>query len=215
MLVRSTTDKWTTAIYINFYSKPQQFRLFNSVKYEKKTIPLFPQLYFVLILRYNIHSVIFLKNHQIPKIYSKNKNFIIHFSLYYNSNSTTTILQNLLNIKLINDHIEHSCFLNLDTNTNTNQNSSSSLHLNKFNKLDLSIPNIQIFITFVQNIITSDPSHQDYIHSCIRGTYNKSLLFLIIAGHYKILSKENDHHQHNNVAIIINSKNYTYRQHSM
>ncbi|CAF3958751.1 unnamed protein product, partial [Rotaria sp. Silwood1] len=133
-----------------------------------KNNPLIPSITFPFAssLQYSSSDILkkslitLIEDHQIPKIYFKNKNFIIHFSPY--SSSTTTIPQNLLNIKLINDHIEHSCFLNLDTNTNTNQNSSSSLHLNKSNKLDLSIPDVQIFITFVQNIITSDPSHQGY-----------------------------------------------------
>ncbi|CAF3244150.1 unnamed protein product [Rotaria sp. Silwood2] len=215
LLVRSRTDKWTTAIDINVYSKNQQFRLFNSVKYGKNN-PLIPSTIFPFdsSLQYSSSDILkkslitLIEDHQIPKIYFKNKNFIIHFSPY--SNSTTTIPHNLSNIKLINDHIEHSCFLNLDTNTNTNQNSPSSLHLNKSNKLDLSVPDIQIFMIFVQNIITSDPSHQGYIHSCIRGTYNKNLLFFNIAGHYKYCPKKKNHHQHNNVAIIINIKNYTY-----
>ncbi|CAF4753492.1 unnamed protein product [Rotaria sp. Silwood1] len=215
LLVRSAADKWTTAIDINVYSKNQQFRLFNSVKYGKNN-PLIPSITFPFAssLQYSSSDILekslitLIEDHQIPKIYFKNKNFIIHFSPY--SSSTTTIPQNLLNIKLINDHIEHSCFLNLDTNTNTNQNSSSSLHLNKSNKLDLSIPDIRIFITFVQNIIISDPSHQGYIRSCIRRTYNNNLLFFNIAGYYKYCSKKKDHHQHNNVAIIINIKNYTY-----
>ncbi|CAF1377440.1 unnamed protein product [Rotaria sp. Silwood1] len=186
LLVRSAADKWTTAIDINVYSKNQQFRLFNSVKYGKNN-PLIPSITFPFAssLQYSSSDILekslitLIEDHQIPKIYFKNKNFIIHFSPY--SSSTTTIPQNLLNIKLINDHIEHSCFLNLDTNTNTNQNSSSSLHLNKSNKLDLSIPDIRIFITFVQNIIISDPSHQGYIRSCIRRTYNNNLLFFNIA----------------------------------
>ncbi|CAF1274921.1 unnamed protein product [Rotaria sordida] len=217
LLVRSAADKWITAIDINVYSKNQQFRLFNSVKYGKNN-PLIPSTTFPFdsSLQYSFSDILkkslitLIENHQIPKIYFKNKNFIIHFPPYSNSNSTTTIPQNLLNIKIINDHRDHSYFLNLDINTNTNQNSSSSLHPNQSNKLDLSIPDVQIFITFVQNIITSDPSHQGYIHSCIRGTYNKSLLFFNIAGHYKYCPKKKDHHQHNNVAIIINSKTYTY-----
>ncbi|CAF3865984.1 unnamed protein product [Rotaria sp. Silwood1] len=104
LLVRSAADKWTTAIDINVYSKNQQFRLFNSVKYGKNN-RLIPSITFPFAssLQYSSSDILkkslitLIEDHQIPKIYFKNKNFIIHFSPY--SSSTTTIPQNLLNIK--------------------------------------------------------------------------------------------------------------------
>ena len=82
--------------------------------------------------------------------------------------------------------------------------------IKKINSLDLSIDNTQIFTSFIKNIITSDPSHQDYIHSYAGGTYNKNLLFFNIAGNYRYCPKKNGHHQRNTITIMINTKNYTY-----
>lgn len=69
---------------------------------------------------------------------------------------------------------------------------------------------MQVFLNFVGNIITSEPSHQGYIHSCVHGIYNKDLLFFDIAGNYRYCPKKKGHHKRNTVAIMINTKNYTY-----
>ena len=118
--------------------------------------------------------------------------------------------RNFINIESINKHINNSSFPYLYTNINASQNLSHSLHVNKINNLNLPVPDIQIFTNFVENIITSDPSHQGYIHSCLRGTYNKDLLFFNIAGNYRYCPKRNGHHQRNTVAIMINTKSRTY-----
>ena len=45
LLVQNIRKEWTLAIDINVYSKSQQFRLFNSVKYGKNN-PLVPSAIF-------------------------------------------------------------------------------------------------------------------------------------------------------------------------
>ncbi|CAF1534855.1 unnamed protein product, partial [Rotaria sp. Silwood1] len=108
-----------------------------------------------------------------------NKKIVIDLSSIYNSITTPSC--NLLNINLINQHIDPSSFRNLSTNINTDRNLSHSIHVITINNLNLSLSDIQIFLSFVENIITSDPSHQGYVHSCVRGIYNENLLFFNLA----------------------------------
>ncbi|CAF1223257.1 unnamed protein product [Adineta steineri] len=215
LLVQNKTNEWVTAIDINVYSNNQQFRLFNSVKYGKNnplilstTFPFDSQLQYSFSDLLKKSLITFIENDQLPKIYFKNEKFV--FDLSISSNSTIKISQNFINIEPINQHMKHSSFSHPHPNINTNQNLSRSLHPNKINNLNLSVPDMSIFIDFVENIITSDPSHQGYICSCARGTYNTNLLFFNIAGKYKYCPKKNGHHQRNNVAIMINTKDYTY-----
>ncbi|CAF4204590.1 unnamed protein product, partial [Adineta steineri] len=186
-----------------------------SVKYGKNnplilstTFPFDSQLQYSFSDLLKKSLITFIENDRLPKIYFKNEKFV--FDLSTSSNSTITKLQNFTNIEPINQHMKHSSFSHPHPNINTNQNLSRSLHLNKINNLNLSVPDMSIFIDFVENIITSDPSHQGYICSCARGTYNTNLLFFNIAGKYKYCPKKNRHHQRNNVAIMINTKDYTY-----
>ncbi|CAF4807066.1 unnamed protein product [Rotaria sp. Silwood1] len=74
-----------------------------------------------------------------------------------------------------------SSFCNPSTIINTDRNSANSMDVNAINKLNLSATDIQIFLNFVENVITSEPSHRGYVHSCVRGTLNKNLLFFNIA----------------------------------
>jgi hypothetical protein len=217
LVVRNKTNEWTTAIDINVYCNNQQFRLFNSVKYGKNN-PLIPSITFPYDSGLEFSSSDLLKNslitfiddNQIPKIYFENKRFIIQSTGTCNPKSIDEILENFPNIKLINDYIEKSSFLILNKNINTSQNLPHLFHASTIDKIDLSLPNIQLFIPFVENIITSDPSYHGYIHSCVRGTSNKHLLFFNIGGNYRYCPKRNGHHQRNTVAIMINTKNHTY-----
>ncbi|CAF1410872.1 unnamed protein product, partial [Rotaria sp. Silwood1] len=116
---------------------------------------------------------------QISKIYFKNKKFVIDLSSV--SNPITTLSCNFININLINQHIDPTSFCNPSTIINTDRNSANSMDVNAINKLNLSATDIQIFLNFVENIITSEPSHRGYVHSYVRGTLNKNLLFFNIA----------------------------------
>jgi hypothetical protein len=217
LLVRNKTNEWTIAIDINVYSKNQQLRLYNSVKYGKNN-PLIPSITFPFdsqlqnsfsdLLKKSL--ITFIENDQIPKIHFNNKKFVIDLSSTSNSNLNINMSQNFINIEIINEHIDNSSVAYPCTNINANQNLSHSLHANQINNLDLSVPDIQIFTNFVENIITSDTSHQGYIHSCVRGSYNKHLLFFNIAGNYRYCPKKNGHHLRNTVAIMVNTKNSTY-----
>lgn len=147
---------------------------------------------------------------QIPIIYFKNNKFQINSPFTSSSDSVNPILKKFIHIELINEHISKSSYLHINTNINPIQDFSHSTHICKINSIGLHDQHIKIFTTFVENIIKSDPYHQGYIHSCIPGIQNKSLLFFNIAGNYRYCPKKNAHHQINSVAIMINTKNCTY-----
>ena len=214
-LIVQNIKEWTLAIDINVYSNNHQFRFFNTVKYGKNN-PLVPSTIFPSDrqLQYSSFDLLkksfitFIDNNYVSKIYFRNNKFMIGLSSL--SHSLTILSHNSININLINKHIDYSASRNLYTNIDTAQNPLNTLHDKKINSLDLSIDNTQIFTSFIKNIITSDPSHQGYIYSCARGIYNKNLLFFNIAGNYRYCPKKNGHHQRNTIAVMINTKNYTY-----
>lgn len=217
LLVRNKTNQWTLVIDINVYSKNQQFRLFNCVKYGKNN-PLIPSITFPFHYQLNFSLsdflqkslITFIEDHEIPKIYFKNKKFLFDSSFTSNLNSIIPISQNFINIELINEHIANSSFPHIYTHINASQNFSHSPHTHRIHSIDSHEQEIEIFTTFVENIIKSDPSHQGYIHSCVRGTYSNNLLFFNITGNYRYCPKKKTHHKSNTVAIMINTKNATY-----
>jgi hypothetical protein len=217
LLIRNKKNEWTIAIDTHVYSKNQQFRLFNCVKYGKNnplipstTYPFDHQSHFLSddLLRKSLITLI--DDDQIPNIYFKNNKFQINTSFNDSPNLINLKAKNFTNIQLINEHIDNSSFLFMYTNSNPIQNFSHSPGIHNVNNIDLNQQDKEIFITFVERIIKSDPCHQGYIHSCVLGMYNKSLIFFNIAGNYRYCPKKNAHHQSNTVAIIINTKNYTY-----
>ncbi|CAF3441962.1 unnamed protein product [Rotaria socialis] len=215
LLVQNKTNQWTLAIDTNVYSKNQQLRLFESFKYGKNN-PL------VLSTKFPFHSEIqysypnllkkslitFMEHDIKPKIYLKDKNFVVDLSSI--SNPINTLSYNFIHVNLLNQYIDPSIFYNPPTNINIDRNLPKSKHFNTIENLSLSIPDMQMFLNFVENIITSESTHQGYVHSCIRGTYNKNLLFFNIAGNYRFCPKKNDHHKRNTVAIMVDTKNYIY-----
>ncbi|CAF5047003.1 unnamed protein product, partial [Rotaria sp. Silwood1] len=64
-------------------------------------------------------------------------------------------------------HSHPSSFRYPSTNINTDRNLTNSIHVNTINDLNLSVTDIQIFVNFVEHIITYEPSHQGYVHSCV------------------------------------------------
>ena len=195
LLVQNIRKEWILAIDINVYSKNQQFRLFNSVKYGKNNAllpsPIFP---FHSHLQYSFSDLLkkslitFIDNDYISKTSFENNKFVTDFSSILNS--IPTLSHNFININLINEYTDCLVFCNPYTNTDRKHNLSNISHNNKINNLDIPVDDIQMFIGFIENIITCDPSHQDYIHSCVRGTYNKNLLFFNIAGNYRYRPKK-------------------------
>ncbi|CAF1671021.1 unnamed protein product [Rotaria magnacalcarata] len=212
LLVRNKSNKWTLAIDLNVYSKNQQFRLYNSVKHSKNN-PLIlsatspfdqqPHLPFSNVLQKSLVS--FIEDNKIPRIYFENKKIMLNLSTSSGSNLISTISQNFINITLINECIDNLCF----TDTNNNIFTHSSYN-QKQNNIDPSEPGMSIFISFVEKLITSDPQHQGYIYSSVRGNYNKNILFFNIGGNYRFCSYKNDHHRNNTVATMINTKAFTY-----
>jgi hypothetical protein len=217
LLVRNKTNKWTVAIDMNVYCKNQQFRLFKSVKSGKNN-PLIPSVKFPFDsqLKFSERNLLqkslitFIEDDNIPKIYFKDNKFVLNLSIMSVSNPIISIAQNYVNIKLINEAVENLYLPNTNIDSDKNRNSSNICSSCKINAIYLSDHDIQILIDFVENIIKSDASRQGYIHSCLPGTYNKNLLFFNISGKYRYCPKKKGHHQRNSVAIIVDTKNYTY-----
>jgi len=196
------------------YSKNQQFRLFNCIKYGKTnpfitsyTFPFDKHVQYTFFDLLQMSLISLNEDEQISKIYFKEKKFVFNSSINSCSNSIITAYQNL---NLINQFLENLSFTNTHIKTNTEQNASQLCHHHNFNNKHLSEQQIQKFTPFVESIIKSYPSHQGYIRSCLRGNYNKNLLFYNIGGNYRYCPKKNDHHQNNTVAIMINTLNSTY-----
>ncbi|CAF3940606.1 unnamed protein product [Rotaria sp. Silwood1] len=197
LLVKNKSNEWTISIDTNVYSKHQQFRLFNSVKYGKNN-PLVPSTIFPFDrqLQYSSSDLLkkslitFIEDDHISKIYFKNKKFMIDLSSI--SNQIPILSCNFIDINLINQYIDPSFFRNPSTNINTDRNLAHSIHVNTITDLNLSVTNIQVLVNFIQHIITSESSHQGYICSCVRGTYNKNILFFFfyIAGNYRYCPKK-------------------------
>ncbi|CAM4847093.1 unnamed protein product [Rotaria magnacalcarata] len=215
LLVQNRGNEWTLAIDTNVYSKNQQFRLFNCVKYGKNN-PLVPSTTFPFHyqLEYSSHNLLkkslitFMEDDHIPKVYLNGDKFDINLSSI--SNRITTFSYNLININLTNQHIIPLTFSKPSTNVSKSRTPQNLIHFNKINHLNSSVKDIQLFLNFVENIVTSEPSYQGYVHTCVRGIYNKDLLFFNIAGNYRYCPKKKGHHKRNTVAIMINTKNYTY-----
>ena len=111
LLVQNRRNEWTLAIDTNVYSKNQQFRLINCVKYGKNN-PLVPSTSFPF--HYQLHYssfnllkkslITFMEDDYIPKIYLNDKKFDINLSSI--SNGIATFSYNLININLLNQHIK-------------------------------------------------------------------------------------------------------------
>ncbi|CAM2729007.1 unnamed protein product [Rotaria socialis] len=190
LLVQNRGNEWTLAIDTNVYSNNQQFRLFNCVKYGKNN-PLVPSTTFPFHyqLEYSSHNLLkkslitYMEDDHIPKVYLNGDKFDINLSSI--SNRIATFSYNLININLINQHIKPLTFSKPSTNASKSHTPQNLIHLNKINHLNSSVKDIQLFLNFVENIVTSEPSYQGYVHTCVRGIYNKDLLFFNIAEHEK------------------------------
>ncbi len=217
LFVRNKINKWTLAIDLNVYSKNQQFRLFNCVKYGK-TNPLVTSTKFPFNSQLNLSEydllhkslITFIENGNIPIIYFKENKFGIKSNITSDFDTTDLVISNYVNIELINEFIHQKNLVNIDTNKEKNFKTKNSVDIHKFNRTTLPDHDIEIFVNFIENMITSDASHHGYIHSCIRGSYNKNLLFFNITGNFRYCSQKKEHHRRNSTAIIVDIKNQTY-----
>ena len=217
LLVCNKANKWTVPIDMNVYSKNQQFRLYNSVKYGKSN-PLLPSIKFPFKSGDNLSDcdllqksiITFIEDENIPKIHFNTNRFLLKHSISCDSISVDSETPSYANIKLINNLIENLHSPTTHINGYGNLNTRKSSDIQKFNHTCLLENDIKIFVDFVENIITTDSSHRCYIHSCVRGSFNKNLLFFNVSGEYRYCPKKRDHHRHNSVAFIIDTKNYIY-----
>ncbi|CAF1279589.1 unnamed protein product [Adineta steineri] len=216
LIVRNRQNKWSLAIDLNVYSKNQQFRLFDCVKrgennfllqsinfpfYNHSTIP-YDEVLEQSLITYNINisnlHILYLDNNQF-KIKPVNSN-----NLYPEG----TINLKILNT--INKYYNSLFILKSNLISFPKSNDLRFLQGKKINYIHVSQEEIQTFTSFVQKLITSDTNHQGYIQSCVRGDYNNQLLFFNIGGNYRFCPKKGSHHQHNSVAILVDTKKLTY-----
>ena len=113
-------------------------------------------------------------------------------------------------VKAINQHL-HSHYLLKTTRTLSYQSETIKTIQKSSNNNSNHIEYEQgKFIQFLESLIKSDPNHQGYISSCVRGSYNNQLLFFNIGGNYRYCPRKGTHHQNNSVAILIDTKRLTY-----
>jgi hypothetical protein len=66
------------------------------------------------------------------------------------------------------------------------------------------------YTKFINQIINRDPVHSGFIHSIVRGNKRSSKLFYNISGDYRYCRKIKSHHRRNTVAFVIDIVNDTY-----
>jgi hypothetical protein len=66
------------------------------------------------------------------------------------------------------------------------------------------------YISVINGLIHSDPVHAGFIQSIVRGKKNSSMLFFNISGDYRYCPKKGYHHQHNSIAFIVDVANDSY-----
>jgi hypothetical protein len=216
LLVFNKENELSLAVDLSVYSKNQQFRLFDCVK-SGNTNPLIQSTYF----SYNNNSQIpyfeVLRNSlitniekgEIPIIYLKNNQFLQTF--IDNINSSSNLIFNLDNFNNLNVHI--STFFMFGSNyppiSNLNELNNSQKAITCTN-VDSCEEQMQQFTLFVKKLIESDREHQGHIRSCVRGHRNRDILFFNIEGEFRFCPRKGSHHEHNRVAILVDTKNLTY-----
>jgi hypothetical protein len=214
--VLNKQDQATLALDLNVYSKNQQFRLFDSIK-KNKNNPLVQSNHFRFnnegnhsyfeVLQKSIVTNVHLIN--VPIIYLKNDQFCV--KLNNNMNSSGRFDDNFIILNDVNNHLKNFFTFERSVATTSALNKSNisrctSTHLN----VDASEEQIQKFTSFVEKIIQSDRGHEGFIRLCVRGNQNTDLLFFNIGGQYRYCPRKGAHHQRNEVAILIDTKNLTY-----
>ncbi|CAF3142250.1 unnamed protein product [Rotaria sp. Silwood2] len=214
LLVFNKKNQLTFAIDTDVYSKNQQFRLFDCVKKEQLN-PLvqsasFPfskniKLSYIDLLKKSIVTNIDELN--MPIISLKNNEFLCNYenqtNLYeINHNNRITLTH-------LNRHFSSYYLVNTKYITNTYQNNSNIQQPAK-NTLHNNKQEIEQFTPFVKRLIDHDKSHQGYIRSCVRGTYDTDILFFNIGGEYRYCEKRGAHHKRNTTTILLDTKNETY-----
>lgn len=215
LMVLNKQNQLTLAIDMHVYSKNQQFRLFDSIK-KNKNNPLvlstyYPfnncttNSYFDIIEKSLVTNT---KNIHVPIVCLAHNEFIfkindtISSSIYFDSN--------LYNFTFINTHLNAFYLQNQTDRPTTCYNNAVILKNNITTTIDQNDDQINQFIPFIDKLIKSDKLHQGYISSCVRGNYNKDLLFFNIGGHYRYCPRIGSHHRSNTTAIIIDLNNQTY-----
>jgi hypothetical protein len=198
---------------MNVHANNQQFRLFNSVKYgENNPLILSKNFPFDKYSQYSSLDILHLSliscnpSNYLPIISYKNN----HFQVNQTSNSLPEfehrISENMCHINRLNEYLQNfQCVYLIKKKDDIIRNSSYFKLIPEHQVTNLFDESTEVFTTFVENLITSDPSHQGYIHSCICGNYNRNILFFNIQGNYRYCPKQKRHHRRNSIAIMIDT----------
>lgn len=216
LLVLNKNNKLTLAIDLNVYSNNQNFRLFDCVKIGKSNA-LRESTYYQFNNKSDnsyvelIHKslITFVQGVNVPIVNFKNYEFfkssIDKINLQSESNYNCLFFNNL------NGHLKNFFMFNSKAIINSNLNKLDvTPHANKHISIDLNTEQLKDFTSFVNKLIKSDKFHEGYIGSCVRGTINNDLLFFNISGNFRFCPYKGTHHRKNTVAILINTKQFTY-----
>ncbi|CAF3798933.1 unnamed protein product [Rotaria sp. Silwood1] len=215
LLVLNKQNKLLLAIDLNVYSNNQQFRMFDSVK-KNKNNALLQTIHYPFSNKLNTSYDEILSKSIITNVQQIDSPIIFFeenlFKLHSHSDFNSSALFESLEIKL-NDINSHSNIYSTASISSQRILNSKQLHMNQTSKQEKIYQydkDIENFISFVENIIKSDPLHQGYISSCIRGQYNTNIFFFNIGGEYRFCSRKGSHHLRNTIAILVDIKNKKY-----
>ncbi|CAF1292374.1 unnamed protein product [Rotaria sordida] len=188
LLVLNKQNEFTTAVDVNVYSQHQQFRLFDCVKRGKMN-PLvrssnfqfhdYVESSYYEILQKSLITYIHQLN--LPIISIKNNQF--QWTTMNEINLLETTHKSLLNLNHINRYF--NIFYGLNTKSISDQRPCNlTIESTTYSNINHDTQ-VELFRPFVENLIKQDRSHQGYIRSCVRGTYNADMLFFNIGGQYR------------------------------
>lgn len=218
LLVLNRENQYVLAIDLAVYSKNQQFRLFDCVKRHKQN-PLLQSssLTPAQSLKYSYKEILkysLLTYHEstdVSLFSQKNNQFV--YELKYHDDQSTNATCEFINVNILNDHMRNF-YENITNSTNifnhTNSNVSPCSINTRYmtnNLLDASMKEI---VSFVEKIITNDPSHLGHIRSYVHGDRNPNVIFFNIGGEYRFCPRLNRHHKRNTTAIFVDTINLTF-----
>ncbi|CAF1460218.1 unnamed protein product, partial [Adineta ricciae] len=221
LLVLNKDNQYTLAIDLCVYSNNQQFRMFDCVKKHKQN-PLVISSSFVStqsvthsykeILKYSLLT--YHESKDVSLLCQKNNQFAYEHSNH--RDQTTHEICELINLNKLNDHMINF-YANVSNCKKTSNHSRSNGSSCLISTIDMNIDSMDLsmkeIVSFIEKIITNDPSHLGYIRSCIHGNRNPNVIFFNIGGEYRFCPRLNRHHKRNTTAIFVDliSHKFTIR----
>ncbi|CAF4877736.1 unnamed protein product, partial [Rotaria sp. Silwood1] len=216
LLVLNKENQYTLAIDLGVYSKNQQFRLFDCVKKQKANALIQSlSLTSAQSVKYSYNEILknsLLTYHEKTNVFilSEKDNQFVYEELDIVDKSIFQTCE-LINVNKLNHHMKNFYLSSTNYTNRSNRNRSNfSSSITRPIKTDLLDTTIEKFKSFVEKLITSDPSHLGYIRSYVHGNHNSDVIFFNIGGEYRFCPLINRHHKRNTSAIFIDINNRTF-----